>query len=452
MNSLLDRIFRLREAHTTVRTELLAGLTTFMTISYIMIINPAIMSDAGMDKTAVLIATCIASFAGSMVMAFLANLPCVLSVGMGLNAFFVYTVVLTMGCPWQLALLAVLTEGLLFIFLTVTNIREKVYDVIPLEIKKAVPVGIGLFIALIGLQKAGICVDNSATLVSINNFKMQFEQGNIAPALSVFGVVITFILYAKKIRGSILIGILATWAVGIICQYLGFYSPDLNHTDSLYPNFGITDFEAADKLLFKCFDIDFSSFNIINFAIIVFSFLFVDFFGSLGTLVGVCTSANMVDEYGRFDKIKPALLADATATTLGAMVGTSTVTTMVESATGASIGGRTGLTALTGGLLFLVCVLFAPVFISIPTFATAPALVVVGGLMFSNIVWNKCSEDMIPSYLCIIAMPFFYSIAEGITWGILSYVVLKIFKGEGRKIKPLLYLIALILLSKYFFI
>ncbi len=454
---MLNKLFKLSENNTTVRTEIVAGITTFMTMAYILAVNPNILGAAGMDPTAVLLATCLASFIGTACMALTANLPFALSAGMGLNAFFAYTVVIGFGYPWQIALFAVFIEGIVFIVLSLTNVREAIFNSIPLPLKQAVSVGIGLFIAFIGLQNAGLTVDNSSTLVSLISFKASFSTSGICALLAVIGLFITAILYIKNIRGSILIGILATWILGILCQLIGIYKPDAAAGFySLIPAFQMTDFSKLGETFGQCFKLDFSGVDIFNFIVIVFSFLFVDIFDTLGTVIGVATKARMLDDKGRLPKIKPVLLADAIATTSGAVLGTSTVTTFVESSAGVADGGKTGLTAMTTAILFLISMLFAPIFTAIPSFATAPALIIVGFLMFTNIAELKLTNEnytsAIPAYLCIIAMPLFYSISEGISIGIISYVLINLIFKKGKEINPIMYVLAVLFILKYIFL
>ena len=454
---MMEKLFKLKENNTNVKTEVVAGITTFMTMAYILAVNPSILSAAGMDATAVLLATCLASFIGTACMALMANLPFALSAGMGLNAYLAYTVVLGFGYSWQVALLAVFVEGLIFIVLSLTNVREAIFDAIPLNLKKGVSVGIGIFIAFIGLQNSGLVVDNQSTLVTITSFKTNFSTSGICALLAVVGLFITAVLYIKKIKGAILIGILTTWILGMLCQVCGIYvpTPDAGFY-SLFPTFAMTDFTALGKTFGQCFNVDFSSVGIINFIVVVFSFLFVDLFDTLGTLIGVSTKADMLDEEGKLPAIKPALMADAIATSAGAVLGTSTTTTFVESSAGVAEGGRTGLTAMTTGLLFLVSMLFAPIFTAIPSFATAPALLMVGFLMFGAVTDIKFTDDnmleAISAYLCIIAMPLFYSISEGISIGIISYVLLHVCTGKAKKVKPLMYILAVLFILKYIFL
>ena len=452
---MFEKIFKLSKNGTTVKTEVMAGITTFMTMAYILAVNPSILGDAGMDPTAVLLATAIASFIGTACMAFMANLPFALSAGMGLNAFLAYTVVLNFGYSWQVALLAVFVEGIIFIALSLTNVREAIFNAIPLNLKRGVSVGIGLFIAFIGLQNAGLCVDSS-TLVTITNFTENFSTSGICALLALVGLFITAVLYIRNVGGAILLGIIFTWVIGMICQVLGIYVPDNQSYFSLFPSWGITDFSKLGETFGQCFRVDFSGVGLANFIVIVFSFLFVDLFDTLGTLIGVATKADMIDEDGKLPGIKPALLADSIGTTVGAVLGTSTVTTFVESASGVAAGGRTGLTALTTGLLFLASTLFAPIFTAIPSFATAPALIMVGFLMVGTVTEIRFELDnlteAIPAYLAIISMPLFYSISEGISLGIISYVLLNLAAGKGKQVKPLMYVLAFLFVLKYIFL
>lgn len=454
---MLDKLFKLKANNTTVKTEVVAGITTFMTMAYILAVNPSILGDAGMDANAVLIATCLASFIGTICMAFMANLPFALSAGMGLNAYLACTVVGGMGVSWQLALFAVFVEGIIFIVLSLTNVREAIFNAIPLSLKKGVSVGIGLFIAFIGLQNAGLSVDSS-TLVTITNFTENFNTKGICALLAIIGLLITAILHIRKVKGAILFGIVITWVLGILCQLVGIYVPDpAAGSYSLLPSGIISvDFSALGKTAGQCFNIDFSGVDIFNFIVVIFAFLFVDLFDTLGTLIGVATKAKMLDENGRLPRIKPALMSDAIATSAGAMLGTSTTTTFVESSAGVAVGGRTGLTAFTTGLLFLLATLFSPLFTSIPSFATAPALIFVGFLMFEAVVDLKFDTEnlaeTIPAYLCIIAMPLFYSISEGICIGIISYVVLQTATGKAKKVPPLMYILAVLFILKYIFL
>ena len=454
---MLEKIFKLKAHNTNVKTEVVAGITTFMTMAYILAVNPSILSDAGMNPTAVLLATALASFIATLCMAFMANMPFALSAGMGLNAYLAYTVVLGMGYSWQFALLAVFVEGLIFIVLSLTNVREAIFNSIPLTLKRGVSVGIGLFIAFIGLQNAGLAVDSS-TLVTITDFTENFTTSGICALLAIIGLLLTAIMHIRNVKGSILIGIVATWLLGIICQLTGLYTPtpEAGFYSLIPSSFISADFSALGDTFGQCFNVDFGSIRILDFIVVVFAFLFVDLFDTLGTLIGVATKAGMLDEKGRLPKIKPALLADAIGTSSGAVLGTSTVTTFVESASGVAAGGRTGLTALVTGVLFLLSMLFAPIFTTIPSFATAPALIMVGFLMFSSVTEISFKDDnlteAIPAYIAIIAMPLFYSISEGISLGIISYVILNLCTGKAKKITPLMYVLAVLFILKYIFL
>lgn len=452
---MFEKIFKLKQHNTNVKTEVAAGVTTFMTMAYILAVNPNILSSTGMDSTAVLLATCLASFLGTAIMAFSANLPFALSAGMGLNAYMAYTVCGNLGYSWQVALLAVFIEGIIFIILSLTNVREAIFNSIPLSLKHAVSVGIGLFIAFIGLQNAGLSVASS-TLVSLVDFRENFHTAGISALLALIGLIAICILYIKNIKGSILIGIIGTWLLGIVCQLVGLYVPDNETYFSLFPQFAMTDFTKLGETFGQCFNVDFSNVGIFNFIVVIFSFLFVDLFDTLGTLIGVSTKANMLDKNGRLPGIKPALLSDAIATSAGAVLGTSTTTTFVESSAGVASGGRTGLTSLTAAVLFLISMFFAPIFVAIPSFATAPALMMVGFLMFSNVTQLKFDSknytSVIPAYLCIIAMPLFYSISEGISIGVISYVIINLICGKRKEIKPIMYVLAVLFILKYIFL
>ncbi|BFL41114.1 NCS2 family permease [Agathobaculum sp. NSJ-28] len=453
---MLERVFKLSDNKTTVRTEVMAGVTTFMTMAYILAVNPSILGSTGMDPTAVLLATALASFIGTVCMALMANLPFALSAGMGLNAFMAYTVVAGYGYSWQVALLAVFVEGLIFVVLSLTNVREAIFNAIPLTLKRGVSVGIGLFIAFIGLQNAGLSVDSS-TLVTITSFTDNFHTAGICALLALVGLFITAVLYIHQVKGAILFGILLTWIIGMACQGVGLYVPDAEAGFySLFPAFGMTDFTKLGLTFGQCFNVDFSTVGIINFIVVIFSFLFVDIFDTLGTLIGVATKADMLDKDGKLPRIKPALLSDAIATSAGAVLGTSTTTTFVESASGVAVGGRTGLTALVTAGLFLVSTLFAPIFTAIPSFATAPALIMVGFLMVGTVTEIRFDldnlTDAIPAYLAILSMPLFYSISEGISMGIISYVLLNLAAGKGKKVAPLMYVLAVLFILKYIFL
>lgn len=454
---MFEKIFKLKENGTNVRTEIMAGITTFMTMAYILAVNPSILSSTGMDSTAVLLATCIASGIGCACMGFMANLPFALSAGMGLNAFFAYTVVDNYGYSWQVALLAVFIEGIVFIILSLTNVREAIFNAIPAQLKKAVSVGIGIYIAFIGLQNCGICTNSDRTLVAMTSFTENFSTAGISALLAVIGVFLTAILYIKNVKGSILIGILGTWVLGMICQLIGLYVPDAEAGFyTLFPSMHMTDFSKLGETFGQCFKADLGSVGIFNFIVVIFSFLFVDLFDTLGVLIGVSSKAGMLDEEGRLPNIKPALLADAAATTAGAVLGTSTTTTFVESSAGVAAGGRTGLSTISTGVLFLISMFFAPIFTSVPSFATAPALIMVGFLMITSITDISFADgdytSAIPAYLCIISMPLFYSISEGISIGVISYVVINLICGKSKEIKPLMYVLAVLFVLKYIFL
>ena len=452
---MLEKFFKLKENGTNVRTEVVAGVTTFMTMAYILAVNPSILSASGMDAQAVLIATAIASFIGTICMALLANYPFALAPGLGLNAYFAYTVCGSMGYSWQIALFAVFVEGLIFIVLSLTNVREAIFNAIPLQLKKGVSVGIGLFVAFIGLQNAGIVVNNDSTLVSIVDFTADFHTSGISALLAVIGIFIIAALYVKKVKGAILIGIFATWILGIICQLTGLYvvTPDAGYY-SLIPAWSSFNLGAISSVFGQCFKADFSSLRAFDFVAIVCAFLFVDIFDTLGTLIGCATKADMLDKEGKLPRIKEALLADAIATTAGAVLGTSTTTTFVESSAGVAEGGRTGLSSVVTGLLFLLAVFLSPIFITIPSFATAPALLFVGFLMISAVTaidFNDYTEA-VPAYLALIAMPLTYSISEGIAAGVISYVVINLVSGKAKKITPLMYVLAVLFICKFIFL
>ena len=451
---MLEKFFKLKENGTNVKTEVMAGITTFMTMAYILAVNPSILSASGMDANAVLLATALASFLGTVLMALLANYPFALAPGMGLNAYFAYTVVITYGYSWQIALLAVFAEGLIFIVLSVTNVREAIFNAIPMTLKSAVSAGIGLFIAFIGLQNAKIVVNNDSTLVSYQNFKADFSSVGMGALLALVGVLITGFLLVKKVKGGILFGILLTWVLGIVCELMGLYqpNPELGMYSVIPTAFVSFDFSSLGKTFGQVFKADFGALkNVTEFIVVIFAFLFVDIFDTLGTLIGVSSKANMLDKDGKLPRIKGALLADAIATSAGAVLGTSTTTTFVESASGVTEGGRTGLTAVTTGLLFLLSVIFSPLFLTIPSFATAPALVIVGFLMLTSVTKIDFTDytEAIPAFIAIIAMPFMYSISEGIAMGVISYVVLKLASGKAKDITVLMYVLAVLFILKY---
>lgn len=448
-------MFRLEENDTTVRTEVIAGITTFMTMAYILAVNPNMLAAAGMDATAVLIATCLASFVGTICMALLANYPFALAPGMGLNAYFAYTVCGNMGYDWRVALAAVAIEGLIFIVLSLTNVREAIFNAIPGTLKKGVSAGIGLFIAFIGLQNGHIVVNNDSTLISYVDFAGSFHTQGICAILAIIGIFIIAVLYYQGIKGSILIGIAATWVLGMLAQAMGLYVIDAeNGFYSLYPSLQITDFTKIGETFGQVFRADFSGVSLTNFIVVLFAFLFVDMFDTIGTLVGVATKADMLDENDKLPRIKQALLADAVATTAGAVFGTSTTTTFVESSAGVGAGARTGLASVVTGFLFLAAIFFAPVFTAIPGFATAPALIFVGFLMLGAVVHIDFDDltEAVPAYLCLLAMPLMYSISEGIAMGVISYVVINLCCKKTRKITPLMYVLAILFILKYAFL
>lgn len=452
---MLEKWFKLKENNTNIKTEVVAGITTFMTMAYILAVNPSILSASGMDSNAILMATALAAFVGTLAMALLANYPFALAPGLGLNAYFAYTVCGAMGYSWQIALLAVFAEGLIFIVLSVTNVREAIFNAIPLPLKKGVSVGIGLFIAFIGFQNAGIVVNSDSTLVTVIDFTENFHTAGISALLAIIGTFLIVILHIKDVKGSILIGIFATWILGIICQLTGLYTvvPEAGYY-SLLPSFGSFSFGAIGLTFGQCFKADFSSIRITDFIVIILAFLFVDIFDTLGTLIGCANKANMLDKDGKLPRIKQALLADAIATSAGAVLGTSTTTTFVESSAGVAEGGRTGLSSVVTGFLFLLSIVFAPIFTAIPGFATAPALLFVGFLMITAVTqidFNDLTEA-IPAYLCLLAMPLLYSISEGIAVGVISYVVINAVCGKAKKIKPLMYILAVLFICKYIFL
>lgn len=452
----LEKLFHLKENHTDVKTEVIAGITTFMTMAYILAVNPSVLSASGMDSGAVFTATALASMVATFLMAVFANYPFVLAPGMGLNAYFAYTVVLQMGYTWQMALAAVFTEGIIFIVLSVTNVREAIFNAIPMNLKHAVSVGIGLFIAFIGLQNAKIVVDG-ATLVSLFSFKESVQNGTfhsvgITVLLALIGILITAVLLVKGIKGNILWGILITWGLGILCQLTGLYQVNYDlGCFSLLPDFsnGIRVPSLAPTFM----QMDFHGIATLDFFVIMFAFLFVDLFDTLGTLIGVASKADMLDQDGKLPNIRGALLSDAIGTSVGAVLGTSTTTTFVESAAGVAEGGRTGLTAVTAAILFGLSLFLSPIFLAIPAFATAPALVVVGFLMLTSITKIDFADftEAIPAYIAIIAMPFMYSISEGIAMGVISYIMINIAAGKAKekRISALMYVLAVLFVLKY---
>ena len=461
---MLEKLFKLKEHNTDVKTEILAGITIFMTMAYILAVNPSILSATGMNANGVFIATALASFVGTLLMAVLANYPFALAPGMGLNAYFAYTVVLGMGYTWQTALTAVFVEGIIFILLSLTNVRTAIFNAIPMNLKTAVSVGIGLYIAIIGLQNANIVtdglslfsIDAYATANGLETGAVGMHDVGISVLLAVIGTIITAVFVARNIKGNILLGIITTWILGVICQIAGLYvpNPDAGFY-SLVPS-GIISFSFGD-LKEVAFAIDFSEVtasgqSVVNFIVVMFAFLFVDIFDTIGTLIGVSSKAGLLDKDGKLPRVKGALLADAIATTFGALLGTSTTTTYIESASGVTEGGRTGLTALVTAILFALALFFSPIFLAIPSFATAPALIIVGFYMVTNIAninFNNAYEA-IPAYICMIAMPFFSSISEGISMGIISYTVLYFINPDkNKKLSLLMVVLSILFIIKY---
>ena len=545
---MLERLFRLRENKTTVRTEVVAGLTTFMTMAYILAVNPFFLSCAGMPKGGVLIATALAAFVGTMLMAAFANYPFVLAAGMGLNAYFAFTVCGDMGYSWPFALLAVFVEGLVFLALSVTPVREGIFNAIPFSLKKAVAAGIGLFITLIALKSAGILIPDQATYIKLVPFRsVPFHTDGIVAILALVGIVVTTVLHAKMLKGAILLGILATWLLGVVAEISDVYRPDSDGdgiSDAAEIAWGLdpfddrdartdldgdgysnlaefvagtgadeagslpapvvkdgtqvpvpeTDIVAADAKFNKhsstipCFAEGYwnalkrtfhefgqtfgavfepsawthtakdgavtAGWNLalsLNFFVVMFAFFFVDLFDTLGTLIGVSLKGGFLDKQGRLPRISGALYADSVATAVGAVFGTSTTTTFVESSAGVAAGGKTGLTAATAAVLFLLSIFLAPLFLAIPGFATTPALVVVGFLMMGSIMgidFNDVGEGL-PSFLCIVAMPFFYSISDGIMFGVISYTFVNLCTGRAKRISPVMYVLTALFIAKY---
>ena len=429
---MLKKLFGFDPAKTTVKTEIIAGITTFLTMSYILAVNPSMFSELSMPGGAVFTSTALAAIIGCVAMAFIGKLPFGLAPGMGLNAFFVYSVCLGMGYTWQFALTAVLIEGIIFIILTITNVREAIVNAIPASLRNAIGAGIGLFIAFIGLSSAGVVVADSATLVDLGNI----TSGS--GLLAMIGIIITGFLYVKKVPGAILLGIIVTMIIGIPMGVTEFQGV-LSKPESISP-------------IFMQFQYD----NIwsLDMVSIVFTFLFIDMFDTVGTLVGVCTKANMVDEKGNIARLKHAFMADSIATTAGAMLGTSTTTTYVESAAGVAQGGRSGLTALIIAVCFAVALFFSPLFLSIPSAATAPALVLVGLMMMESVTKIGFTDfsEALPAFICIITMPLTYSISNGILIGMITYVLMNMICGNFKKITPVMYILAVLFILKFTFI
>ncbi|MCT4615562.1 MAG: NCS2 family permease [Marinifilaceae bacterium] len=427
----LDKFFKVSENGSTIRTEIFAGITTFMTMAYILAVNPGILSVAGMDKNAVFTATAISAVIATLFMAFVAKLPFALAPGMGLNAFFAYTVVSKMGYSWEFALTAVFLEGIIFLLLTAFNIRELIVNAMPLNLKHAVSAGIGLFIAFIGLQKAGVVTDDNAVLVTLG------DMSSPSVIVALCGVIVTGILLIKKVKGALLIGIFLTTVAGLFTGLTAIPEQGLVATPP-----------SIEPIFFK---FDFDSIFSVDMLIVLFTFLFIDMFDTVGTLVGVCTKANMLSPEGKVPRVKQALFADAVGTTFGSILGTSTVTTYVESASGVSEGGRTGLTALTVAGMFFLALFFSPLFGMIPKAATAPALILVGLFMLTPILkvdFDDFSES-IPAFFTIIMMPLTYSIAEGIVFGILAFVLLKAATGKFKDVSLIMYLLAILFIVNF---
>ncbi|MBQ9442475.1 MAG: NCS2 family permease [Selenomonadaceae bacterium] len=450
----MEKFFKLSERGTNVKTEVMAGITTFMTMAYILAVNPIILGASGMDTGAIFTATALASALATFLMAVLANMPFVLSAGMGLNAYFAYTVVIGMGYSWQQALAAVFVEGIIFIFLSLVNIREAIFNAIPASLKIAVSVGIGLFISFIGLQNSHIVV-SGPTLVTIFSFKSSVEGGTfssegITVILALIGLLLTAFLMIREVKGAVLFGIFITWGLGMICQLIGLYIPDPEHGFfSMFPS-GIISMPAS--LSPTLMQMDFSGVFTIEFFSILMAFLFVDLFDTIGTVIGCATKANLLDRNGKLPQVKQVLLTDAVGTSFGAMLGTSTITTFVESSAGIAEGGKTGLTSITAGVLFLFALFLSPIFLAIPAFATAPALIMVGFLMMQQVTkidWTDNLLNAIPAFITIFSMGFMYSISEGICLGVISYTILHILNGEGSRVTPLMYILAILFILKY---
>ena len=429
---MLEKFFKLKENKTTVRTEIIAGITTFMTMAYILAVNPDILSVTGMDKNAVFTATALSAVVATLVMALWAKLPFALAPGMGLNAFFAFTVVLAMGHSWQFALTAVFLEGIIFLLLTAFNVRELIVNAIPMNLKHAISAGIGLFIAFIGMQNAGLIVKSDATMVTLGN------MGEHTIWIALFGLIVSGVLLALKVKGALLIGIFAAAILGIPLDVT--HLPEGNWV-SMPP--------SLEPIFFK---FSFAEIFSTDMLVVLITFLFVDLFDTVGTLVGVASKANMIDKDGKLPRVKQALFADAVGTTTGALLGTSTVTTYVESASGVAEGGRTGLTALSTAGMFALALFFAPIFLMVPGAATAPALILVGSFMLSPILKINFEDytESIPVFLTVIMMPLAYSIAEGIVFGMLSYVVLKLLTGRTKDVSVVMYILAVLFLAKFF--
>ena len=457
MEEKLDKLFHLKERGTNVRTEVLAGLTAFVTAAYVLAVNPSVMSATGMDSGAVFTATALVCFLGTLVMALLTNYPFVLVPSMGLNAYFAYTVVLGMGYSWETALAAIFLEGVVFALISLTSLRDKIFNAIPLNLKYAISAGIGLFITIIGLKNSGLVISSSATLVSIFSFTGSMADGTfntagISVVLFLVGLVITGILMAKNVKGNILLGILITWILGIVCQLCGLYvpNPDAGFA-SLLPDY--SNGLAVPSIAPTFMKMDFSHIADLGFLVVAFAFLLTSLFDTVGTLIGLGAKANLLDEDGNMPGVRGAMMGESVATMIAGVLGNSATCCSVEVAAGIAEGGRTGLMALTTGVLFLLSMFLSPIFLAIPSFATAPALVLVGSMMASSVLSFDFSDpsESIPAFLCFVGMPFCYSIVEGISLGIISYVGINLFCGKEsrKKISPMMYVLAAIFILKY---
>lgn len=440
----MEKLFKLKEHNTTVKTEVMAGITTFLTMAYILAVNPNMLSASGMDNGAVFTATALASALATFIMAFWANYPIALSAGMGLNAYFAYTVCLGqlqgIDDPWKIALAAVLVEGIIFIILSFFKLRETIVNAIPENLKYGITSGIGLFIAFVGLKGAGVVVSDDSTLVALGNF------GRPEVALCLIGILVIAVMNHYNVKGSILWGILITWVLGIIAQLTGWYvvDPDAGAA-SLIPSLSASSFiPPSISSTFCKFDFAWIGSHVSEFVVIVFSFLFVDMFDTIGTVIGVAEKADLLDEDGNLPRVGRVLMADAIGTVAGSMLGTSTVTSFVESSSGVAEGGKTGLTAMTTGILFLVALFLSPIFLAIPSFATAPALVIVGFFMASSIKKMEFDGDLadaVGGYMAFLMMPLTYSIANGIMFGVLAWFIIKVCTGQLKKIHPVMYIV-----------
>ena len=455
MEETLNRLFHLKERGTSVRMEMLAGLTTFVTAAYVLAVNPSVMSAAGMDAGAVFTATALVCFLGTCVMALLTNYPFVLVPSMGLNAYFAYTVVLGMGYSWEVALAAIFLEGAVFAVISLTSLRDKIFEAIPLNLKYAISAGIGLFITIIGLKSSGLVVSSQATLVSIFSFTGSvadgtFNTAGISVILFCLGLVITAVLMARNVKGNILLGILITWVLGIVCELCGLYVPDAAAGyASLLPDFsrGL----AVPSLAPTFLKMDFSQIANLGFLVVTFAFLLTSLFDTVGSLIGLGAKAELLDEKGNMPAVRGAMASESVATMIAGLLGNSATCCSVECAAGIAEGGRTGLMALTTGVLFLLSMFLSPIFLAIPSFATAPALVIVGFLMASSVLkvdFNDPCEG-IPAFLCFMGMPLCYGIVEGISLGIISYVLINLLCGNHKKISPMMYVLAVVFVLKY---